>query len=223
MARYARRSFLALGTGPRELFYENFAVFSAAQRRALLLDHGLTATVDPYREQLRCFDEHPGSTLDRMSHADLQTYLVELLMKQDQMSMAASIESRVPFLDHELVEHVVRTPAQFKIRGLTTKAILREALRDRVPREILQRRKLGFPVPFGRWARERFAPFIRTTILGPRALARGMFAREPLERLVSEHAAGTANHADRLWVLLNLEIWQRIFLDGEDPATVGSA
>ena len=105
-----------------------------------------------------------------MSHADLQTYLVELLMKQDQMSMAASIESRVPFLDHELVEHVVRTPVRFKIRGLTTKAILREALRDRVPREILHRRKLGFPVPFGRWARERFAPLIRDTILGPRAL-----------------------------------------------------
>jgi asparagine synthase (glutamine-hydrolysing) len=158
-----------------------------------------------------------------MSHADLQTYLVELLMKQDQMSMAASIESRVPFLDHELVEHVVRTPVQFKIRGLTTKAILREALRDRVPREILRRRKLGFPVPFGRWARERFAPLIRHTILGPRAVARGMFAREPLERLVGEHEAGIMNHADRLWLLLNLEIWQRIFLDGEDPATVGLA
>jgi asparagine synthase (glutamine-hydrolysing) len=223
VARYARRSFLALGTGPRALFYENFAVFSAAERRALLLDRGLTEDVDPYREQLRCFDEHPGSTLDRMSHADLQTYLVELLMKQDQMSMAASIESRVPFLDHELVEHVVRTPDEFKIRGLTTKAILREALRNRVPQEILRRRKLGFPVPFGRWARERFAPFIRETILGPRARARGMFAPEPLARLVAEHEAGTANHADRLWLLLNLEIWQRIFLDGEEPATAGSA
>ena len=220
MARYARRSFVALGTGPRELFYENFSVFSAAERRALLLDRGLTETVDPYRAQLRCFAEHPGSTLDRMSHADLQTYLVELLMKQDQMSMAASIESRVPFLDHELVEHVVRIPAQYKIRGVTTKAILREALRDRVPRAILRRRKLGFPVPFGRWARERFAPLIRNTILGPRARARGVFVREPLERLVAEHEAGILNHADRLWLLLNLEIWQRIFLDGEDPATV---
>jgi asparagine synthase (glutamine-hydrolysing) len=222
LRRYASRSFLALDPGVRAVCYENFSVFSETWRRSLL-DRQLVEATDPYREQLRCFDEHPGSTLDRMSHADLQTYLVELLMKQDQMSMAASIESRVPFLDHELVEHVVRTPAQFKIRGLITKAILREALRDRVPREILQRRKLGFPVPFGRWARERFAPLVRDTILGPRALARGMFAREPLERLVSEHAAGTANHADRLWVLLNLEIWQRIFLDGEDPATVGSA
>ena len=223
LRRYASRSFLALDPGVRAVCYENFSVFSDAWRRSLLADRQLVEAMDPYREQLRCFEQAPGSTLDRMSHADLQTYLVELLMKQDQMSMAASIESRVPFLDHELVEHVVRTPAQYKIRGLTTKAILREALRDRVPSEILRRRKLGFPVPFGRWARERFAPLIRDTILGPRALARGMFAREPLERLVAEHEAGSANHADRLWLLLNLEIWQRIFLDGEDPATVGSA
>ena len=219
--RYASRSFLALDPGVRTVCYENFSVFSSTWRRALLADRQLVEATDPYREQLRCFDEAPGSTLERMSRADLQTYLVELLMKQDQMSMAASIESRVPFLDHELVEHVVRTPARFKIRGLTTKAVLREALRDRVPREILERRKLGFPVPFGRWAREGFAPLMRSTILGPRALARGMFAREPLERLVREHEAGTANHADRLWLLLNLEIWQRIFLDGEEPASVG--
>jgi len=223
LRRYASRSFLALDPGVRAVCYENFSVFSDTWRRSLLVDRQLMEATDPYREQLRCFEQAPGSTLDRMSHADLQTYLVELLMKQDQMSMAASIESRVPFLDHELVEHVVRTQAQYKIRGLTTKAILREALRDRVPSEILRRRKLGFPVPFGRWARERFAPLIRDTILGPRALARGMFAREPLERLVAEHEAGIANHADRLWLLLNLEIWQRIFLDGEDPATVGSA
>jgi asparagine synthase (glutamine-hydrolysing) len=223
LRRYASRSFLALDPGVRAVCYENFAVFPDAWRRSLLLDRRLVEATDPYREQLRYFERAPGSTLDRMSHADLQTYLVELLMKQDQMSMAASIESRVPFLDHELVEHVVRTPVQFKIRGLTTKAILREALRDRVPREILQRRKLGFPVPFGRWARERFAPLVRSTVLGPRALARGLFEPKLLERVVAEHETGIANHADRLWLLLNFEIWQRIFLDGEDPATVPSA
>jgi asparagine synthase (glutamine-hydrolysing) len=222
VARYARRSFLALGAGPRELFYENFAVFPATQRRALLLDRGLVDAVDPYREQLRCFDEFPGSTLDRMSRADLQTYVVELLMKQDQMSMAASIESRVPFLDHELVEHVVRMPSRFKVRGWQTKAVLRKALEHRVPRPILTRRKLGFPVPFGRWAREQFGAAIRGTILGPRALARGHFDRRALSELVAEHEAGAADHADRLWLLLNLELWQRIFLDGEDPASVSA-
>ena len=223
LRRYLGRSFLALDPGVRAVYYENFAVFPDAGRRSLLLDQRLVEATDPYREQLRCFEQAPGSTLERMSHADLQTYLVELLMKQDQMSMAASIESRVPFLDHELVEHVVRMPVRFKIHGLTTKAVLREALRGRVPREILGRRKLGFPVPFGRWARERFAPLIRSTVLGPRALARGMFAPQILERLVAEHEAGTANHADRLWLLLNLEIWQRIFLDGEDPGALASA
>jgi asparagine synthase (glutamine-hydrolysing) len=223
LRRYASRSFLALDPGVRAVCYENFSVFAEAGRRSLLVDRELVEGTDPYREQLRCFEQAPGSTLDRMSHADLQTYLVELLMKQDQMSMAASVESRVPFLDHVLVEQVVRTPVQFKIRGLTTKVILREALRDRVPPEIFHRRKLGFPVPFGRWAREHFAPLIRSTILGSRALARGIFVPQSLERLVVEHEAGIANHADRLWLLLNLEIWQRIFLDGEDPATIGVA
>lgn len=218
--RYASRTFLALDPGIRGTFYENFAVFPDSLRHALLRDRRLAEAVDPYREQLRCFDEVPGSTLDRMSRADLQTYLVELLMKQDQMSMAASIESRVPFLDHELVEHVVRMPARFKVRGLTTKAVLREALRKRVPREILHRRKLGFPVPFGRWAREQFAGHMRASILGPRALARGLFEAAELERLVGEHESGAANHADRLWLLLSLELWQRIFLDGEEPSEV---
>jgi asparagine synthase (glutamine-hydrolysing) len=183
-----------------------------------MVDRRLMEATDPYREQMRYFADAPGTTLERMSHADLQTYLVELLMKQDQMSMAASVESRVPFLDHLLVEHVVKTPVQFKIRGITTKVILREALRGRIPREILHRRKLGFPVPLGRWARERFAPLIRQTILGPRAVARGMFEPRVLERLVAEHERGLANHTDRLWLLLNLELWQRIFIDGEDPA-----
>ena len=132
--RYAGRSFLALDPGVRDgVLRELLGVLEHVAARLLLADRQLVEATDPYREQLRCFDEAPGSTLERMSRADLQTYLVELLMKQDQMSMAASIESRVPFLDHELVEHVVRTPARFKIRGLTTKAVLREALRDRVP------------------------------------------------------------------------------------------
>ena len=219
LRRYASRSFLALNPGVRSVFYENFAVFPDSLRRALL-GRDLADAVDPYREQLRCFEETPGSTLDRMSHADLQTYLVELLMKQDQMSMAASIESRVPFLDHELVEHVVSMPSRFKVRGLTTKAVLREALRDRIPREILTRRKLGFPVPFGRWAKERFGSMVRETILGSRARSRGLFDHGPIEKMVGEHESGTANHADRLWLLLNLELWQRTFLDGEEPAAV---
>ena len=151
-----------------------------------------------------------------MSHADLQTYLVELLMKQDQMSMAASIESRVPFLDHELVERVAVMPGRLKLRGWQTKAVLRAAIQDVVPRAILARRKMGFPVPVGRWLRGPFRPLVDELVLGPRALGRGLFDRSALRRLAESHRAGLADHGDRLWLLINLELWQRMFLDGED-------
>jgi hypothetical protein len=146
-----------------------------------------------------------------MSYADLETYLVELLMKQDQMSMAASVESRVPFLDHQLVERVARMPTSLKLRGWRTKAVLRSALRDLVPREILVRRKMGFPVPVGRWLRGDFRLLAQEFVQGPRAQSRGLFEPAALSRLCAEHAAGTADHGDRLWLLMNLEIWQRIF------------
>ncbi len=221
--RYATRTFLALEPGPRELFYENFAVFPAALQPQLLSGPELLTARDPYAAGLRAYDEATGGTLERMSHADLQTYLVELLMKQDQMSMAASVESRVPYLDHEFVERVTAIPASVKLRGWQTKAVLRAALRDVVPREILTRRKMGFPVPVGRWFRGGFWPVVREFVLGPRALERGLFQPAFLRHLADEHRAGAAEHGARLWLLVNLEIWQRIFVDAEDPAGVMGA
>src|SRR5207244_2451690 len=138
-------------------------------------DPTLLAARDPYREALGYYATAPGGTLERMSHADLQTYLVELLMKQDQMSMAASIESRVPFLDHVLVEYATAIPGRLKLRGWRTKAVLRAALQDVVPPEVLTRRKMGFPVPVGRWLRNPFWPVVQEFVLGRRALRRGRF------------------------------------------------
>ena len=220
MRRYASRSFLALEPGQRALFYENFAVFPEAIQRELLAAPALLDASDPYAEGLRRYTEAPGGTLDRMSHADLQTYLVELLMKQDQMSMAASIESRVPFLDHHFVEYVAALPARFKLRGWRTKAVLRAALRGLVPEEILARRKMGFPVPLGRWFRGPLWPLIEEFVLGPRALGRGLFVPSTLRRLAEEHRAGLRENGDRLWLLVNLEMWLRMFLDGAEPATL---
>ena len=220
LGRYATRTFLGLEPGPRQLFCENFAVFPTALQHDLLADPALLEARDPYHEALECYAQAPGGSLERMSHADLQTYLVELLMKQDQMSMAASIESRVPFLDHELVEHVSAMPGRLKLRGWQTKAVLRAALRDVVPREILTRRKMGFPVPLGRWLRGPFRPLVDELVLGPRALARGLFDPGALRRLAEAHRSGAAEHGDRLWLLVNLEVWQRMFLDGEDAGDV---
>ena len=221
--RYARRTFLALEPEPRALFYENFAAFPEALQRDLLADRGLLDASDPYAEELRCYREAPGGTPEQMGYADLQTYLVELLMKQDQMSMAASIESRVPYLDHEFVEYVAALPARFKLRGWRTKVVLREVLRGLVPPAILTRRKMGFPVPVGRWLRGPFWPVVEEFVLGPRALGRGFFHPSALRRLAEEHRAGVWEHGDRLWLLVNLEIWQRTFLDREDPGAVARA
>jgi asparagine synthase (glutamine-hydrolysing) len=223
VGRYARRSFLARPPGPRTLFYENFAVFPVDLQAGLLAEPERLLARDPYAVGLTRYAEAPGESLTRMSYADLGTYLVELLMKQDQMSMAASVESRVPFLDHELVEHVARMPAALKLDGWQTKAVLRAALADLVPAPILSRRKKGFPVPVGRWLRGRFAPLLEDLVLGPRARQRRLFEPEAVSRLVQEHRAGLAEHGDRLWLLMNLELWHRIFVDGEDHEVLAPA
>jgi asparagine synthase (glutamine-hydrolysing) len=213
--RYAERTFLGLEPGPRALLCDNFAVFSESLQRRLLSARIERAARDPYAEVLRSFEAAGGDTLDRIGRADIQTYLVELLMKQDQMSMAASLESRVPYLDHPLVEQVTALPARFKLRGWRTKAVLRAALKDVVPRPILERRKMGFPVPFGRWIREGWRSVIEEFVLSPRTLHRNLFHPSTLRTMAREHQAGAADHGSRLWLLVNLEIWQRIFLDGE--------
>jgi asparagine synthase (glutamine-hydrolysing) len=217
--RVVSRSFLAHGSGPRALFFENFSVFAPARQQALLRS-AAHAGRDPYADVMRCYEASEGDMLDRMSRADIETYLVELLMKQDQMSMAASIESRVPFLDHELVEYVAAMPARHKLRGLTTKAVLREVFRPLVPAAILERSKMGFPTPISGWLRDAFRPLVDEFVLSPRALDRGWFSPAAVRQLVAENRAGIDNHGDRLWLLVNLEIWHRIFIDLDTPERV---
>ena len=101
--------------------------------------------------------------------------------------------------------------------------MLRAALRDLVPREILTRRKMGFPAPVGRWLRGAFWPLLEELVLGERARRRGLFEAAVLRQLAEEHRSGVAEHGDRLWLLVNLEIWQRIFVDGEDVGAVSVA
>ena len=218
--RVGERTFLALDPGIRSLFLENFAVHTEEVQRSLLSRPEMLDARDPYAVQMQCYDAAEGDILDRLSRTDLQTYLHELLMKQDQMSMAASIESRVPFLDDHLVEHVSQLPSDLKVRMWQTKAIFREAVRDIIPAEILTRKKMGFPVPVGRWLQQEFWPIVQEFVLGPRATSRGYFDRASLVRMADEHRSGRARHGDRLWLLVNLEIWQRVFCEGDDPAGV---
>jgi asparagine synthase (glutamine-hydrolysing) len=217
-ARKLRRTFLWRSPDIDALYFDNFAVFTREMQRQLLSPalSDRIAQADPYAGMRRYFDAPPDATLlQRLLYTDLKTYLHELLMKQDQMSMAASIESRVPFLDHELVELSTALPDRLKLHGWTTKYVLRQAMRDMLPRSILTRRKMGFPVPLARWFRGEFRPLLDEFVLGERSIARGLFRPDFLRQLVAEHAEGRADHTERLWMLLNFEMWQRRFLDGE--------
>jgi asparagine synthase (glutamine-hydrolysing) len=216
--RKLSRTFLCLKPEIQGIYFDNFSVFSRAMQPELFTAQARErmGECDPYRTPLAHIDQSDArQLLDQLLAADLKTYLHELLMKQDQMSMAASIESRVPFLDHKLVEFVSALPVSMKLRGLTTKYILRRSMRNRLPKEILTRKKMGFPVPVGSWLRGPFRHVLDEYVLGQRARQRAIFDHEFVRSLVARHLAGE-DHAERLWMLINFEVWQRRFIDGED-------
>jgi asparagine synthase (glutamine-hydrolysing) len=176
--------------------------------------------VDPYAGVRMVLGQTDArSLLDRLLYADIKTYLHELLMKQDQMSMATSIESRVPFLDHKLVEFTCSLPERLKLRGRITKHILRESMKGVLPESILSRPKMGFPVPIGAWFRGAHRSILDEYVLSDRAMARGIFNGDTVRQLVERHQSGAENHEERLWALVNFEIWQRQFFDGEAEAS----
>ena len=218
------RTALYLPSDVSTLYCDNFAVFSRSWQNDILhpelRERIGAASLNPYRTQEAQLAKMEGhSLLDRLLYVDVKTYLHELLMKQDQMSMAASIESRVPFLDHKLAEFVAALPNRLKLHRWTTKYVLRRAMRDTLPADILKRRKMGFPVPVGRWLRGPYRWLVDEYVSSERALARHLFEPAAVRRLAAQHQSGV-NHAQRLWALINLEVWHRIFLDGEDVERV---
>lgn len=218
ISRKLKRTFLWRQPDIESIYFDNFSVFPMAQQLQLFSSDALSQVrgVNPYSALNAYFAAgRDTSLLRRLLYTDAKSYLHELLMKQDQMSMAASIESRVPFLDHKLVEFSTHMPDEWKLNGWTTKRVLREAMKGVIPDSILTRKKMGFPVPLARWFRREFRPQIDEYILSARAQARGLFAAENVRQLVAEHQEGHNDHADKLWSLMNLEIWHRIFVDGD--------
>jgi asparagine synthase (glutamine-hydrolysing) len=215
------RTFLTRSSDIENLFLDNFSVFPKAMQMQLLSDATKAQIIEqnPYSNQNEWLNQTDADDiLDKLLYVDSKTYLHELLMKQDQMSMAASIESRVPFLDHKLVEFTAKMPVRLKLRGSITKWILREAMKNILPAEILTRSKMGFPVPVGKWFRDEYKHVVDEYVLSDRTLARGIFNESFVRDLVNRHMAGEP-HDERLWSLVNFEIWQRRFFDGEIPVS----
>jgi asparagine synthase (glutamine-hydrolysing) len=157
-----------------------------------------------------------GDLVDKLLYADINSYLPEdLLVKVDIATMANSLEARVPFLDHRFMEMVAGIPSKLKLRGMKSKFILKTAFKDFLPEPILKRGKMGFGVPLSKWFRNELKEYVYEILLDPKTLNRGYFKGEVIERLLKDHIELRYDHSARIWALLVLEMWFRIFVDNE--------
>jgi len=187
-------------------------LFDAAERDSLLRKRGAVK-----RDSLDAAFEaaHTGDWQRRLMEVDLQTQLPDdLLLLTDKMTMAASLECRVPFLDHRLVELSARMPARFKIRGRRLKHVLKEALVGVLPDEILNRPKRGFGAPMGAWLKNELSTYMGAVLSRSAIENRGFFAWSSVERTIQMHRSNKRDYTDHLLALMNFELWCRVYLDG---------
>jgi asparagine synthase (glutamine-hydrolysing) len=204
-------------------YLDSMTLFPSDERAALYSD-GATAALRSATEQRLARHFHRFGALphdSRMMRFDFETYLPEdVLVKVDRMSMAHSIESRVPLLDNEVIDFAASLPARFKIRDGRRKHVLKRALEPLLPAGILNRRKQGFGVPLGNWFRGGLTGLFSDVLDAPRTRQRGYFEPAFVSRLLREHLTGQRDHTSRLWQLLVFELWHRQYLD---RAAIGSA
>jgi asparagine synthase (glutamine-hydrolysing) len=217
LRRKLEHTFLARdGNSWPSFYFDNFySALSALEQFDLLTPEARAAAGDAYAGSMAAWERSTGDLLHRLLYTDINGYLIELLMKQDQMSMAASIESRVPFLDHALVEFTARIPSTYATKGMAGKFILKQAVEDLLPAHIIYRKKMGFPTPWAYWLAGPQLDDLERMLLEPRSTDRGLFRPEAVKRIFDEHRAGQRDQGNRIWRLLNLELWQRVFLDSE--------
>ncbi len=181
-------------------------------RRRLLAPDALAQVRTPVGDHVRRLFREAGDrpAVDRWLYVDLRSYLVDnCLVKVDRMSMACSLEARVPLLDHELVELAFQVPAELKVRGSRTKILLKRVAARHVPPECVYRPKEGFSIPLKHWLRDGLRPLMEE-LLSPDRLGReGLFEAGEVDRLKREHLEGRANHSHLLWSLMVFEMWRR--------------
>ena len=209
--RYARSmSFLRFTQDAKQRLFTQAA-------RGRIDDYDSTAKI------LRYFDaDSVDDLVDRMLYTDLMTRMPDhLLSIVDRMSMAHSLESRSPLVDHRVVDFAASLPGDMKLRGRQLKYALKQVAARYLPRELIHRRKQGFGFPLGSWMRTELRDFMGRLFARSRFIERGLFEGSYIRQLLDEHMAGRRNHDFRLWILLNLEIWHRLNLEGMDVGQVG--
>jgi asparagine synthase (glutamine-hydrolysing) len=217
--RYASAFVASAGLPAVERYLSYVTVFSPDIQAALLAgdvtrNGGAEGALPRYFAKAASTD-----TVNQIGYVDLKTSLADdLLLLTDKMTMAASIECRAPFIDHELVELSSRIPSDLKVRGLTLKYLLKQAVRPWLPREILARKKRGFGAPVGSWLRGDLDTLVQDTLSEDQVRRRGLLRWPVIRDVLARHRARQADYTDHLLALVNLELWCRLFLDGEDRA-----
>ncbi|MFH1835638.1 MAG: asparagine synthase (glutamine-hydrolyzing) [Methanobacteriota archaeon] len=165
----------------------------------------------------RFFRECPSKDfLVKTMYVDVKTYLPEdLLTKVDRASMAHSLEVRVPFLDHEFVEYAQTIPMNLKFPGLKLKYLLKKAMKDRLPKKIIGRRKQGFGVPVSAWFKGDLKGMAYDLLLGNDSSTRDFFNKSYLRKILDEHSSGRVDHGQRIWSLVFFDLWMRKYVNGE--------
>jgi len=198
----------ALPAGARHTVW--MGSYTAAQQRALLSPEVLAACPDEeVFDEVRIYDRQNGhDVVERMMALDATHYLSEcVLFKVDRASMAASLETRAPFLDHTLIEFLTKLPIDLKLRGLTGKYILKLAMRDRLPQPVIKRPKKGFGMPVAKWVKGELRAFVRDAFAPEKLKRRGLFNAHYVEKLLDEHDRGVSDHRKLIWTLLMFEMW----------------
>lgn len=195
-----------------------FPLFNPEMKYALISDK-VKRTLNGFSPEY-VFGEHLARTdaknpLNRMLYVDTKLWLPDdLLARGDKTSMAVSLEARIPFLDHKLVEFAATLPPHLKLNGLTRKYLLKKVSQKWLPPEIIHRKKQGFPMPIPVWFKDQARSFLRDHLSSTQVQRRGLFDWEYVEKLLTEHETGFADHGALLWGLLNVELWHRVFIDG---------
>ena len=202
-----------------ERYRSYLQVLSRRHVSALLLEESAAGPSDSLARAFAAAGNE--DELNRMFAVDAETQLPDdLLLLTDKMSMAVSLECRVPLLDHQLVELAAAMPAVIKVRDGRLKHLLKASLADLLPDEILNRKKRGFGTPMGAWLKRELAPLLKRLLAADVVQARGLFNQAVVNRLIADHQANRIDGTDILLAMMNLEIWSRIFLDRRDPADV---
>jgi asparagine synthase (glutamine-hydrolysing) len=204
---------------PEDLHHTRWMIFLQQQEKKLLYDKDVKSGMrefDPFKFTRSYFANvsyNNSDAINQQMYVDLKMYLVDnILVKVDRMSMATSLEARVPFLDHRFVEFAATVPGDYKMQGLKTKVILKQAMEELLPDEILYRGKEGFSIPIKNWLKKELKPLMMDTLAPEKLKREGFFNPVYVQKLIKQHLSGLQNHSHRLWALIIFGRWYDLYM-----------